>query len=153
MGRLSRRLVFGREANRRHRWKRFVGGYAAVVAAFFAVVFVLRAVGAEELSAGLYRAFPVLLFYSPAIVSAVATFRGGGLLLSLAVGTTPVAVVGVVFGAIDLAAWFRGAVPPGDAPAWALVLAYAVVTLTAAVVGFVAGTTARLAAEHVGRTE
>ncbi|MFC4551417.1 MULTISPECIES: hypothetical protein [Halorussus] len=145
MGELLRRLVFGRETNRRRRWKLFVGGYAAVVAAFFALVLVARAVGAGDLANVLYyRAFPLALFYAPTLVAAVAAFRGGGLLLCLGIGLAPVAVVGVTFVAVDLAAWLRGAVPPGDAPAWALVLAYAVACLTSAVAGFVAGTVARL---------
>lgn len=92
---------------------------------------------------------PVLLFHVPALVSAVAAYRRGGLLLSLAIGLTPVAVVGVVFGAIDLTAWLRGTIPSGDSPAWALVLAYGVICLTSAVVGFVAGTAAKIVAERL----
>ncbi|WP_158056627.1 hypothetical protein [Halorussus halophilus] len=150
MGTLGRRLLFGRERNRRRRWTRFVGGLTAVVATAFALVFVARAVGAGGFANAFYaRMVPILLFYGPGFVSAVAAFRHGGLLLSLAIGLAPVTVVGVVFGTVDLAAWLRGAVPPGDSPAWALVLAYGVICLTSAVVGFVAGTTARWTSKMV----
>ena len=150
MGELLRTILWGRTESRQRRWKLFVGVYGVCLAVLFGLSLAPRLFGAVDLATTLhYSVLPVLVFYSPALVATIAAYRREGLILCLGVGLTPIAVVGVLFTGADVAAMLQGNLPPGDSPTWALLLAYSIFTLGAALLGFLTGSIVQLVAKYV----
>lgn len=78
--------------------------------------------------------FPVLFVYAVPIAAVVTFHRTGSLLGSLAVGLVP----GLAFAILGVVARIVGAAGPGDAPLWALSLAFSGIGLAGALAGVLA---------------
>ncbi|WP_458188229.1 hypothetical protein [Haladaptatus sp. NG-WS-4] len=128
---LSERLLWGRSEHRARHWSVYVGGFGGVV--FVLSLAMLFGDGwGSRLASNL---FPVAFFYAPPVVAALSGFRGGGLLVSLAVGLMPAILFGVV------ALVWRGVAGTGagDGPLWGLLVAFGIIGVGGAVVGFAVG--------------
>ncbi|GAA5042191.1 hypothetical protein GCM10025751_05280 [Haladaptatus pallidirubidus] len=113
-------------------WSVFVGGFAGVVSALFLVVLLGSGSGSRLAYDFL---LPVSLFYAPPMISAISTFRGGGLLASLAVGVVPA----VSFGVVSVVRQLVTGVSSADAPLWALVLGFGLIGVAGSIAGFLTG--------------
>ena len=128
-----------------------IGGFAALVlATLLAVVATNVLEPANPVRRVVYDVgFPFVLFYAPGLAAALAAYLRCGAVTGLAVGLVPaaffatVAIVGVGVG--------LPGVGGGDAPLWSITLAFATVSIVAAVVGFVAGTAVRVVVTAVRR--
>lgn len=128
-----------------------IGGFAALVlATLLAVVATNVLEPANPVRRVVYDVgFPFVLFYAPGLAAALAAYLRCGAVTGLAVGLVPaaffatVAIVGVVVG--------LPGVGGGDAPLWTITLAFATVSIVAAVVGFAAGTVVRVVVMAVRR--
>ena len=89
---------------------------------------------------------PFVLFYAPGLAAALAAYLRCGAVTGLAVGLVPAAFFAIVGGVVGLPG-----VGGGDAPLWSIMLAFATVSIVAAVVGFVAGTVLRVVVTAVRR--
>ncbi|WP_440006366.1 hypothetical protein [Halomicrococcus sp. SG-WS-1] len=129
--------LWGRPDDRRRHWRRFVGGFAALVLALLLVVLVgKRFPGARGLVSLVYDAvLPAVLFCAPPVVSAVSAYSDGGVFASLAVGVVPGALFSVVLGLMRIATGQS----TGEAPLWALALAFVGIGVAGAVVGYGVG--------------
>ncbi|MDG5818603.1 hypothetical protein [Natronococcus sp. A-GB7] len=99
---------------------------------------------------------PFVLFYAPGVVAAVGSFLRCGAATCLVVGLIPAgvfastAILGSVLGVPGVGG--------GDAPLWSITLAFATISLVAAIVGCVVGLAIRVVVARVhrrraGRTE
>ncbi|WP_266077147.1 hypothetical protein [Haladaptatus caseinilyticus] len=128
---VSERLLWGRQEGRVRHWSVFVGGFAGVV---FALLFVILFGTGSGARLAYDLLLPAALFYAPPIISALSAFRGGGLLVSLAVGVVP----SISFGVVTFIRQITGA-SSGDVWLPVLVLAFGSLGLIGSVVGFLAG--------------
>ena len=126
-----------------------IGGFAILVVATLLAVVATNTLGADDpVRRVLYDVgLPVVLFFAPGLVAAVAAYVRGGVVTCLLVGLVPaacfatVAIVGAVLG--------LPGVGGGDSPLWSVTLAFGLAGVGAAVVGFVGGVGVRLVVERV----
>lgn len=136
-------LLWGRNQAQPRYWLVFVGGYAIVIVTVFLLALVVSGVEADGYwSSLLYSAvLPFVVFWTPALVSALNAYLRGGVAVSLAIGLTPTLTLLVIFGVFtSLGRVFREvAVPTGDAPLWMMLGATALLGIGTALVGFLLG--------------
>ncbi|WP_458205063.1 hypothetical protein [Haladaptatus sp. NG-SE-30] len=128
----SERLLWGRPERRVRHWSVFVGGFAGIVFVLLLVVVFGDGWGAR-LAYDLL--LPVTFFYAPPVVAALSGVRGGGLLVSLVIGIVPM----LLFGAMALIQPVVTGRSPGDGSLWGLALAFGIIGVVGAVVGFAVG--------------
>ncbi|WP_227354481.1 hypothetical protein [Haladaptatus salinisoli] len=132
MSAISERLLWGRPERRTRHWSVFVGGFAGVVLVLLLVV----TFGGGRGSGLVYdHLLPAALFYAPPVVAALSAVRGGGLLVSVAVGLVPA----LSFGVVALLRRVVTGAATGESPLWTLVVAFGIVGLVGASVGFALG--------------
>lgn len=129
-------ILWGESRDRPRRWSRFVGGYFVGLLSVFFLAYVSGQLGYGEFGYNtLYNGvLPVLMFLLPPLLSALNATRGGGLLLSLALGITPIVAFGLM---VIIAETGTQSGPQGDMPLSPLLGMFAVVTVGGALVGFV----------------
>ncbi|WP_049970654.1 hypothetical protein [Haladaptatus cibarius] len=132
MATVSERFLWGRQEGRVRHWSVFVGGFAGVVSALLLGALLGSGSGGSFTFDVL---LPASLFYAPPVISAISTFRGGGLLASLAVGVVPA----ISFGAVSVVRQLVAGGSPSDAPLWAVVVGFGLIGVVGSVVGFLAG--------------
>ena len=130
---------------------RVIAGFAALVLATLLAVVVTNVLEPANPVRRLVSdvGAPFVLFYAPGLAAALAAYLRCGAVTGLAVGLVPAAsfaTVAIVGGVVGLPG-----VGGGDAPLWSIMLAFATVSIVAAVVGFVAGTVLRVVVTAVRR--
>jgi hypothetical protein len=136
-------LLWGRIHPQLRYWLVFVGGYAIVIITAFLLALVVSGVEAGDYWSNLlYSAvLPFVVFWTPALVSAVNAYLRGGLAVSIAIGLTPALTLLLIFGVFtSFGRVFREiAVPTGDVPLWMMLGATAILGIGTALVGFLLG--------------
>jgi hypothetical protein len=132
MSALSERLLWGRPERRAHHWSVFVGGFAGVI---LVLLFVVSFGGGRSSGLVYDLLLPAAFFYAPPVVAALSAVRGGGLLVSVAVGVVPA----LSFGVVALLRRVITGTATGESPLWALMVAFGIVGLVGASVGFAFG--------------
>lgn len=135
-------LLWGDHPDPGRHARRFVGGFAALALAGYAL-FAVASRPPVDTVVGTHvtgTLFAVVTFYAPPLAAAASTARRGGLLAAVGVGVVPAAVFAAVASLLALAVG-----PTGDSPAWALAAAYAMFGVVGAVAGYVVVAAGRLA--------
>jgi len=122
----------------------FAGGYSFIIVVV--LLFTLVVSGLEEdgtWSDLLYSiVLPLIIFWAPALVSALSTYFRGGLIVSITIGVTPTLTLLLIYGilvGIGTVTRIPELVPMGDAPLWALLGITALIGVLSAFVGFLFG--------------
>ena len=149
-------FLWGRTHAQPRDWLVFVGGYAIVIITVFLLALVVSGVEGDGYWSNLLYStvVPFVVFWTPALVSAVNAYLRGGLVVSIAIGLTPALTLFVIFGLFtSLGRVFRQvAVPTGDAPLWMMLGATALLGIGTALVGFLLGRAGKGLVETVGHS-